>query len=229
MKSIQSPIHKDLKMIHSFYKWFQNNSLSIVFFSFFIIFIILQSITGFHAYNGTLAAFGRSTMGFKSYLSTGNFLDGVFANWQAAILQLLCLILFTSVFHQKGASHSLKPGIAAEEKREKEKQEDKQVSWIFRHSFSLAFILIFIGSFIAHIVFGSRSFNETSALSGSAPISIASFMRTGTFWFTTMQTWQAEFVSIGLFLVLSIFLRQEGSAESKPVKSSNEETGNANK
>jgi hypothetical protein len=222
-------MRNNLKMTHSFYKWIQNNGLSIVFFVLFSISIIFQSITGFHGYNSILTAYSRPTIGFKSYITTGHFLDGVFANWQAAVLQLGCLILFTSVLHQKGASHSLKQGKAADEKRKKKKQEDKKFSWVYRHSLSLAFILMFIGSFIAHIVFGTRSFNETNALIDNAPVSIISFLGTGTFWFTTMQTWQAEFISIGIFLVLSIFLRQEGSAESKPVESSNEETGDTNK
>ena len=222
-------MNNDEKIRRPFYEWVQNNGLSIVFFSLFLISIIFQSITGFHAYNDMLTAHAHQTIEFKSYLTTGNFLDGIFVNLQAAILQLGCLIIFTSILYQKGASHSLKPGKAAEENREKKKQEvDKQVSWVYRHSLSLAFILMFIGSFIAHIVFGTRSFNETAALIGDAPISITSFLRNSAFVFTTLQTWQAEFVSLGLFLVLSIFLRQEGSSESKPVKSSNEETGDAN-
>lgn len=216
-------------MMHSFYKWFQNNSLSIFFFVLFSISIIFQSITGFQAYNSTLTAYSRPTIGFKSYLATGNFLNGVFVNLQAAVLQLGCLILFTTVFHQKGASHSLKQGKAEEDELKKKKQEDKQVSWVYRHSLSLAFILLFIGSFIAHIIFGTRSFNETGALIGKAPVSFISFLGTDTFWFETMQTWQAEFFSLVLFLILSIFLRQEGSAESKPVMASNEDTGDANK
>lgn len=212
-----------------FYKWLQDNSLTIVFFSLFLISIIFQSITGFHAYNNTLTTYSHSTIGFKSYLATGNFLNGVFVNLQAAVLQLGCLILFISVFHQKGASHSLKQGKAEEEELKKKKQEDTQVSWVYRHSFSLAFIMLFIGAFIAHIVFGTRSFNETGALIGKAPVSFISFLGSDTFWFGTTQTWQAEFFSLALFLVLSIFLRQEGSAESKPVLASNEDTGDANK
>ncbi|MGI8821557.1 MAG: DUF6766 family protein [Chthoniobacterales bacterium] len=49
------------------------------------------------------------------------------------------------------------------------------------------------------------------------------------FWFRTLQTGEAEFGVIAVFVVLSIFLRQEGLAESKPVESSDEETGETNK
>jgi hypothetical protein len=48
------------------------------------------------------------------------------------------------------------------------------------------------------------------------------------FWSATLQTWQAEYLVIGVYLVLSIYLRQEGSAESKPTNSPDSETGKHN-
>jgi hypothetical protein len=44
-----------------------------------------------------------------------------------------------------------------------------------------------------------------------------------------LQTWQAEYLAIAVFVVLSIFLRQQDSAESKPVESRDQTTGEANK
>jgi hypothetical protein len=37
------------------------------------------------------------------------------------------------------------------------------------------------------------------------------------FWNRTLQNWQSEFLAIGSMVVLSIYLRQRGSPESKPV------------
>jgi hypothetical protein len=50
---------------------------------------------------------------------------------------------------------------------------------------------------------------------------------TAQFWYESLQNWQSEFFSIGVMVVLSIFLRQRGSPESKPVDSPHHETGNA--
>jgi hypothetical protein len=49
------------------------------------------------------------------------------------------------------------------------------------------------------------------------------------FWSSILQTWQAEYLAIALFVLLSVFLRQQDSAESKPVESSDATTGEANK
>ena len=54
-------------------------------------------------------------------------------------------------------------------------------------------------------------------------------MRSAKFWATTLQTWQAEYLAIAVHIVLTIFLRQQNSPESKPVEASNETTGKANK
>jgi hypothetical protein len=44
------------------------------------------------------------------------------------------------------------------------------------------------------------------------------------FWFETFQNWQSEFLSVTAIVVLTIFLRQKGSPESKPVDTPNLET-----
>jgi len=80
-----------------------------------------------------------------------------------------------------------------------------------------------------HIIVGSNAYNEERALVKQAPISIAAFLLSAKFWSTTLQTWQAEYLVIAIYVVLSIFLRQQDSAESKPVESSDKSTGEANK
>ncbi|MGB8476361.1 MAG: DUF6766 family protein, partial [Candidatus Acidiferrum sp.] len=115
-------------------------------------------------------------------------------------------------------------------KRGRGKQaKGKRSSWIYRNSLSLAFLLLFIGTFIAHLVFSMLAYNDTRALNGQGPLSIAAYARSATFWFRSLQTWEAEFGVIGVFIILSIFLRQEGSAESKPVEESDQATGETNK
>ena len=80
-----------------------NDSMSVALFSLFLICLIGQGLSGWFAYDDSLHAghFGKITLG--AYLRTGNFLDGIFSNWEAAILQLAVLIAFGSVLRQKGA------------------------------------------------------------------------------------------------------------------------------
>ena len=84
-------------------------------------------------------------------------------------------------------------------------------------------------AFALHVVFGTKAYNEERALARQPPISIAAFLRSAKFWSITLQTWQAEYLVIALYVVLTIFLRQQDSPESKPVESSNQTTGEANK
>lgn len=242
------------------YKWVGDNSLSITFFLLFLLTLLAQTWIGLASYNDLLHSHGFPPVRYWPYLGTGDFLDGIFSNWQAAILQLACLILFSGVLRQRGASHSLKAdgdpgkntpdtanrsaqktsagttrGRSASKKRaarktgRRKEENGQQESWLYCHSLSLAFGAPFLVSLIAHLIFGTWQFNETSAMAGQSTVSISTFAHSATFWFRTVQTWEAEFGVIGVFIVLSIFLREQGSAESKPVESTDEETGETNK
>jgi Domain of unknown function (DUF6766) len=202
--------------------WFRDNALSVVLFGLFAMCLVVQAVSGLLAFNENLLVHRRPPVRLSYYLTTGNFVGGVFSNWQAALLQLACLIVFGVSLHQKGAAHSRDP-------RDPPRRSRFRAPWLYRNSLSLAFWVLFAASFAVHVVFGARSYNDTRLLSGQTPIGIWRYVRTSTFWFRTTQTWQAEFFAIGVLLVLTIFLRQEGSPESKPVESSNEETGTANK
>jgi hypothetical protein len=50
------------------------------------------------------------------------------------------------------------------------------------------------------------------------------YMTTAQFWFESLQNWQSEFLAVGSMVVLTIFLREKGSAESKPVDAPHDET-----
>lgn len=211
----------------AFSRWFKGNSLSLTFIALFLVFLVVQGATGLWSYNSSLRTYGQPLVGWRQYLVTGHFLDGIFSNWQAAILQLGCLIIFGGILRQKGASHSIKS--KREPKKKKQRRKGQQRSWLYSHSLSVAFVALFAGTFLAHVVFGTWLFNETQVMTGKDPVSLGTFARSSTFWFQTVQTWEAEFGVIAVYILLSIFLRQEGSAESKPVESSNAETGETNK
>ena len=205
----------------------RDHSLSIALFTLFAVCISAQSFAGWRVQNENLALHRQASFGYWHYLSTGTFWEGLSSNWQAALLQLGSLILFSSFLYQRGAPHSLDP--RKRKKRRRRRKETWYLTWIYRHSLSLTLLLLFVLSFVLHAFSGASAYNEERTLAGQSPISTWAFLVSARFWSITLQTWQAEYLVIALYVVLTVFLRQEDSPESKPVKASNETTGEANK
>lgn len=214
---------------NSLKKVIRDDSMSIMLFSLFLVCLIGQGIAGWFAYDDLLKVGHFREIALGAYLGTGNFLDGIFSNWQAAILQLAVLITFGSVLRQRGAAHS----------RKTEPPNHRTIDWkfglrptvhgwLYANSLSLAFLGLFVLFFLLHGLFGEWKYNENQFLHHLSPISFGSYIGSSSFWFSVFQCWEAEFSAIGLYIVLSIFLRQENSPESKPVGASDKQTGGPN-
>lgn len=197
-----------------------DNSLSLALFGLFAASLAGQAATGVRAYNAGLAAAHLPRVGFAAYLGTGNFLDGVLSNWQAALLQLAVLIALGPVLRQKGATHSRSTDDPGE-------PTAAGFSWAYRHSLSLAFAAMFVVAFAFHVVFATWKYNEDQALQHLPATGVAAYAVTSSFWYTVFQCWEAEFAVLAIYVVASIVLREEGSPESKPVDASNDQTGGA--
>jgi hypothetical protein len=57
------------------------------------------------------------------------------------------------------------------------------------------------------------------------PLSWAGYLGSPDFWERTFQNWQSEFLAVASMVVLSIYLRERGSPESKPVGERHGATG----
>jgi len=205
----------------------RDNSLSTALFALFAICIVGQSLAGWRVQNESLALHRQAAVGYWHYLSSGTFWEGLASNWQAAVLQLGSLIVFSSFLYQRGAPHSLDPRKPKNENGRR--QEAWHFNWMRRHSLSVTFLVLFLLSFSLHLFSGASAYNATRVLAGQPPISTMAFLISANFWSITLDTWQAEYLVIALYVVLTIFLRQEHSPESKPTEASNETTGEANK
>lgn len=212
--------------------FFSNNGLSIAFFTLGLLSIVGQALTGFFAYNSSLSESHLSVVPFAAYLRTGTFLDGIFSNWQAAVLQLGTLIILGSFLRQRGAAHSLKPkregGHKGDQPSDSKVSQPSRHGWLHDHSLSLAFAVLFLIFLGLHAFAGARKNNEDELLRHHAPITFTQYLRSADFLCSLAQTWEAEFFVMGLYLLLSIFLRQKGSSESKSSNSGNQETGEVN-
>jgi hypothetical protein len=96
---------------------------------------------------------------------------------------------------------------------------------VYENSLSLAFLLLFLVSFTLHALGGTRAYNEEQLSHGGEVLSVGQYMATSQFWFESFQNWQSEFLALGAMAVLSIFLRQRSSPESKPVDAPHSQTG----
>jgi hypothetical protein len=202
-------------------RFFNDNGLSLALLALFVPTLAGQAAMGWRAFNAARNSAHLPVIGFGGYLGTGNFLDGLFSNWQAAALQLAVLISFGAVLRQKGATHSRQPGDDGDPGRGNH-------GWIYAHSLSLAFAVLSLATFAAHLVCGAMKYNEDQQLQHLPPIALGMYAKSAAFWFSVFQCWEAEFAVIGIYVVFSILLRQEASPESKPVTASDEQTGGAN-
>lgn len=209
-------------------EFLKNNGLSVAFWLLFLLCLVGQAVLGHVLERGGMAGRGPAGGVFR-YVGGADFLKGVFGNWQAALLQLFTLVVFAVFLRQRGASHSRKSDDdGGEEDQGKASLLSRGRSLLYRNSLSLALFVLFAGSFGAFFFADLHVDAAERAKEGKAVLTGPQFLISPRFWFDILQTWQAEFFAMGAFLILSIFLRQDNSAESKPVWASDENTGDTN-
>jgi hypothetical protein len=76
---------------------------------------------------------------------------------------------------------------------------------------------VFLASWLAQAVAGTVVYNHDQAEHGESTVTLAGYIGSADFWNRTLQNWQSEFLAVGCMVAFSIYLRQRGSAESKPV------------
>jgi hypothetical protein len=216
-------------------KWVRDNSLVLAMFGAFLLFIVLQSVFGWQVRNEELAQYGHGADSYLHYLRTGHMAEATFENWESEFLQMGFYVLLTAFLVQRGSAESkpLDQDDRPEDRAEHAKPNSPRpvrvgglVLVLYRNSLAIALLLVFLASFVLHLLGGTADYNEEQALqSGAPPISALQFLHTSDFWFQSMQNWQSEFLAVGSLIVLSIVLRQHGSPESKPVTAPHSKTG----
>ena len=215
----------------------RQNGLSIVMGLLFLIFMGGQAVTGHLEYNEDQREHGQQPIGFTTYLASGHFLEATMENWESEFLQMFGFVILTTFLFQKGSAESKKLDEKEPVDRDPRKSHNKKdAPWpvrkggfilkLYENSLSLIFLLLFLLSFALHAVGGVEEYNKGQREHGQpVETSTLAYMGTSSFWFESFQNWQSEFLSVGAMVVFSIFLRQRGSPESKPVDSPHDETG----
>lgn len=226
------------RTVNSMKRFLYEHSLTFVLLSIFTASVIGMSIVGWQTANRDLRDHHQPEEGYVEYLGSGDFIEGVFENWESEFLQMWALVVLTIWLRQKGADDS-KP------LRGKTPQDTSSrysiigaANWhdrgravrhtLYAHSLSLVLISIFALSFILHAMGGASAYNEEADYYHRPHVTPLSYVGTSQFWYESLQNWQSEFLAVATLLVLSIKLRERGSPESKPVgKSYDKQTGGA--
>lgn len=211
-------------------KFFRNNGLSLVLFILFLISFAGQITTGLHEHNIEIAEAGGKIISLSKYLTSGHFLQSTFENWESEFLQMALFLIFTIFLYQKGSSESKDPDNPKEEVDREPNPNKKDAPWpvkkggwilsLYKHSLSITLGLLFIFSFILHWYGSLKDYNEEQSLKAQPMENAFQYLSNSRLWFESFQNWQSEFLSIFAIVILSVFLRQKGSPQSKPVDAS---------
>ena len=220
--------------------FFHEHGLSIVWLGlFFTAFMLGQTIFGQLEYNDDQREHGRPEVAFIEYLGTPHFMEATFENWESEFLQMFLFVTLTIFLYQKGSAESKKLYQKEAVDRDPRNSKNKEdAPWpvrrggvilrIYENSLSLAFLILFLACFILHAASGARNYNEEQRdHGGTRQVTTLQYLGTARFWFESFQNWQSEFLAVGSMVLLSIWLRQRGSPESKPVDAPHEQTGKA--
>jgi hypothetical protein len=210
---------------------FKKNGLVIVFGIMFILSLLLQTYMGWKEYNQELSEH-QQKIDFVSYWGSGHFIQSTFENWESEFLQMALFVILTIFLRQKGSSES--KGFDGPEPVDREPRKKKDAPWpvhkgglvlqLYKHSLSLCLTIFFILSFMLHWYGSLKYYNTEQLLKGEETVDAFTYLNHSRFWFESFQNWQSEFLSIVAIVVLSIYLRQKGSPQSKPVDAPNYET-----
>jgi len=219
-------------------KALRDKSLSLFFGVILVLTLIAQALTGVADYNRTVARSDLPTMSVGEYVTSSQFAVDVAENWQSEYLQFLLYILLTVWLIQRGSPESKKVDERGGEDEKKQKvgrhADPESPRWakvggwrtaLYSNSLGLVMALFFLGSWAAQLVTGTSAYNSERLQDRQAPISMLDYGHSPDFWNRTFQNWQSEFLAVGSMVVLSIYLRQRGSPESKPVGSPHASTG----
>jgi hypothetical protein len=214
------------------------NGLSLFFGSLFVVTLLAQSLAGQRAYNANQAAHQAPPVSWLDYVLSPDFGGAVLENWQSEFLQFTLFILATVWLVQKGSNES-KPledaGLESDQKQqvggyaptgapEPAKRRRGLRRRLYENSLVLAMGTIFLLSWFGQSLSNWRAENEELREHGEQTVGWAAYLASSDFWERTLQNWQSEFLAVGTMAVFTIYLRQRGSPESKPVGSPHDET-----
>ncbi|MET7760291.1 DUF6766 family protein [Streptomyces sp. NPDC005389] len=218
--------------------FWRENSLTLAFGIAFLVVLACQAIVGRAEFNEQMTVDGLQPLAFAEYLTSSDFAVDVTENWQSEFLQFFLYIFGTVYLVQRGSPESKKIHQAGNESEQDQRMGDHArpdsprwagtKDWrqtLYARSLGIVMGTLFILSWLAQSITGTAAYNDQQLRQLEDPVSWAGYLVTPDFWNRTLQNWQSELLAVAAMVVLSIYLRQRGSPESKPVGASHTATG----
>lgn len=216
----------------------RHHTLTLFFGTLFVVTLVGQALTGLAYVNGEQRSAGLEPLTLLEYLTSSAFAVDVTENWQSEYLQFLLFLFATVWLVQKGSPESKKLEDVGRESDERQKVAEHSTPaspawarvrgarlWVYSHSLSLVMGSLFLLSWLAQSVTGAVAYSESQMRDRQDPVTWTEYLALPEFWNRTFQNWQSEFLAVASMVVLSIYLRERGSPESKPVGSAHTTTG----
>ena len=208
--------------------FFRNYGLSVFMFGLFLAFFAGQILTGERELNDERGKRGEEPLALSDYVRSAHFFEVTAENWESEFFQMFVYVFATAFLYQKGSAESKDPRKKHAHHCAKEKPIPPNAPWpvrrggwvlvVYEHSLSMAFLGLFLVAFTLHVFGGQRHFNQERLAEGETLLTVPQYLGSSRFWFESFQNWQSEFLAIGCMVVLSIFLREKNSPESKEVE-----------
>lgn len=214
--------------------FFRRNGLSLVAAMLLLLTLVGHAVAGLHYENEQLLEHGQPPQAMAEYLRSGDFLSSLLENWESEFLQMGLFVLLTVRLRQRGSAES-RPFDKAQEEKKKEKFPESVKPWpvrrggmalaLYRHSLSIALLALFVLSFVGHFCSSWRQHADEQLLHGEAPTPLGEYLFNAEFWFQSFQNWQSEFLAVLALVLLSIWLREDNSPQSKQCDAPHSHTG----
>ena len=208
----------------------RDNGLSVGFGLLFLATLVGQAISGHDTVNHDALLHHGDPITLGHYISSALFWADVMENWQSEYLQFSLYIFATVYLIQKGSNESKQPDRAGPESDEQQllgaHTKADSPTWarvggwrtaLYSNSLLCVMAAIWVASWLAQSITGRINYNANQLDHQAAPVSWPSYITTSDFWNRTLQNRQSEFLAVGSMVILSVYLRQRGSPESKPV------------
>jgi hypothetical protein len=220
------------------YNVLRANALTLAFGAVFLATLVGQALSGVADFNAQQIADGLEPVSLLDYVTSSSFGVDVMENWQSEYLQFFLYIFATVWLVQRGSSESKKPGEEGPESDKEQKigrhaDEDSPL-WartgglrtaVFARSLGLLMGTLFLLTWAASSVAGWAAYNGEQLGQREDPVSYLGYLGAADFWNRSFQNWQSEMLAVGSMAIFSVYLRQRGSPESKPVGAPHAVTG----
>ncbi|MFC4638161.1 DUF6766 family protein [Deinococcus hohokamensis] len=209
-------------------RFWRNNALSVVLLSLFVLLWAGQALSGWAVHNQELEEMKQHTFGFGEYLRSAHFWSSTAENWESEFLQMAAYVVMTVYLRQRGSAESNPyPEDETPEEKEKNRLDDAVRGVWKRNSLTLVLAGLFGFSLLLHFWNSLREYNLEQLARGQEALTLGQYLREPEFYFESSQNWQSEFLAVAAIVILTIFLRQIGSSQSKAVTDPNDQTGDA--